>query len=44
MIAILDLTAALERARRAPAILEEQAARYTALTIPAHLEYPVGHS
>lgn len=33
-----DLTTALERARRALAILEAQAAGYTVLTIPAHLQ------
>ncbi len=33
-----DLTAALERARRALAILEEQAAGFGALHIPAHLQ------
>ncbi|MCD6345751.1 MAG: hypothetical protein J7M17_09160 [Anaerolineae bacterium] len=33
-----DLTAALERAHRALAILEAQAAGYTALTIPVHLK------
>lgn len=33
-----DLTAALEHARRALAILEAQAAGYTVLTIPAHLQ------
>ena len=38
MIATLDLTAALERAHCALAILEEQAAGYTALTIPVHLK------
>ncbi|MCD4739450.1 MAG: AAA family ATPase [Anaerolineae bacterium] len=38
MITTLDLTAALERAHRAQAILEEQAAGYTALTIPVHLK------
>ncbi|MCD6344818.1 MAG: hypothetical protein J7M17_04350 [Anaerolineae bacterium] len=44
MTITLDLTATLERAHRALAFLEEQAAGYTALTIPVHLEYPVTHT